>query len=72
MRLRSHVAQVGEILEGAGDVKPVGRQLDFLIQEMVREANTVGSKANDAPLAHQVVDLKAELERLREQVQNVA
>jgi len=72
VRLRSHVAQFGEILEGAGDVKPVGRQLDFLIQEMVREANTVGSKANDAPLAHQVVDLKAELERLREQVQNVA
>ena len=72
VRLRSHVAQFREILAGAGDVKPVGRRLDFLIQEMVREANTVGSKANDAPLAHQVVDLKAELERLREQVQNVA
>ena len=72
VRLRSHVAQFREILAGAGDVKPVGRRLDFLIQEMVREANTVGSKASDAPLAHLVVDLKAELERLREQVQNVA
>ena len=50
---------------------PVGRRLDFLLQEMGREANTTGSKANDAKLAHFVVELKTELERLREQVQNV-
>jgi uncharacterized protein (TIGR00255 family) len=72
VRLRSHVSQFREVTSGAGDVQPVGRQLDFLLQEMAREANTVGSKANDAPLAHKVVELKTELERLREQVQNVA
>jgi len=72
VRLRSHVSQFSEIISTAVPSKPVGRQLDFLIQEMLREANTVGSKASDAPLAHQVVDLKTELERLREQVQNVA
>ena len=49
----------------------MGRRLEFLLQEMAREANTVGSKANDAPLAHGVVDLKTELERIREQVLNV-
>jgi uncharacterized protein (TIGR00255 family) len=72
VRLRSHVSQFSDIISTAVSSKPVGRQLDFLIQEMLREANTVGSKASDAPLAHQVVDLKAELERLREQVQNIA
>ena len=72
VRLRSHVSQFEEITASSDASKPVGRQLDFLIQEMAREANTVGSKANDAPLAHQVVELKTELERLREQVQNVA
>ena len=72
VRLRSHVSQFREIMSGAADAKPVGRQLDFLIQEMLREANTVGSKANDAPMAHQVVELKTELERLREQAQNIA
>ena len=72
VRLRSHVAQFRDIMSGNGGAKPIGRQLDFLIQEMLREANTVGSKASDAPLAHQVVELKTELERLREQVQNVA
>jgi len=72
VRLRSHVSQFREVTSGAGDAQPVGRQLDFLLQEMAREANTVGSKANDAPLAHKVVELKTELERLREQVQNVA
>jgi len=72
VRLRSHVSQFGGILEPAGDSEPVGRRLEFLIQEMLREANTVGSKANDAPLAHEVVELKSELERLREQVLNVA
>lgn len=71
VRLRSHVDQFRSILGEADIARPVGRRLDFLLQEMGREANTVGSKANDAPLAHDVVELKAELERLREQVQNV-
>ena len=71
VRLRSHVGQFKQILESAGVGTPVGRRLDFLLQEMGREANTVGSKANDAPLAHEVVELKTELERIREQVQNV-
>jgi uncharacterized protein (TIGR00255 family) len=50
---------------------PVGRQLDFLVQEFLREANTIGSKCSDAEVAHAVVELKSEIERLREQVQNV-
>jgi len=52
-------------------LQPVGRRLDFLLQEMLREANTIGSKAGDAEVAHRVVDLKTELERIREQVQNI-
>jgi uncharacterized protein (TIGR00255 family) len=71
VRLRSHVVQFQAILASAGPGTPVGRRLDFLLQEMGREANTVGSKANDASLAHDVVELKTELERIREQVQNV-
>ena len=71
VRLRSHVAQFREILAGAGPRSPVGRRLDFLLQEFGREANTVGSKASDAPIAHQIVELKTEIERMREQVQNV-
>ena len=71
VRLRSHVDQFRSILAEADVGNPVGRRLDFLLQEMGREANTVGSKANDAPLAHDVVELKTELERVREQVQNV-
>jgi len=71
VRLRSHVAQFREILAGAGARSPVGRRLDFLLQEFGREANTVGSKASDAPIAHQIVELKTEIERMREQVQNV-
>ena len=70
-RLRSHVEQFRTTLAEAGPDKPVGRRLDFLLQELSREANTIGSKGNDAPIAHQVVDLKTELERIREQVQNV-
>jgi uncharacterized protein (TIGR00255 family) len=50
---------------------PVGRRLEFLLQEFGREANTVGSKGSDAPIAHEVVELKTELERIREQVQNI-
>lgn len=71
VRLRSHVDQFHAIVGEADRETPVGRRLDFLLQEMGREANTVGSKASDAPLAHLVVELKTELERLREQVQNV-
>jgi uncharacterized protein (TIGR00255 family) len=69
-RLRSHVEQFRSVLASAGPTQMVGRRLDFLLQELGREANTVGSKANDAPLAHDVVELKTELERIREQVQN--
>ncbi len=71
VRLRSHVAQFREILRGGDGREPLGRRLDFLLQELAREANTIGSKANDAPLAQDVVELKTELERIREQVQNV-
>ena len=71
VRLRSHVEQFRSIA-ASGDVgKPVGRRLDFLLQEFGREANTIGSKGSDAPVAHEIVELKAEIERLREQVQNV-
>ena len=71
VRLRSHIAQFRELIDGAGPGRPVGRQLEFLLQELVREVNTIGSKGSDAPIAHWVVELKTELERLREQVQNV-
>jgi uncharacterized protein (TIGR00255 family) len=71
VRLRSHVDQFRELLDAAGPARPVGRQLEFLLQELAREANTIGSKGNDAPIAHWVVELKTELERVREQVQNV-
>jgi uncharacterized protein (TIGR00255 family) len=67
-RLESHFTQFAELC--ATD-EPVGRRLDFLLQEVGREANTIGSKCPDADTAHLVVELKAELERLREQVQNV-
>lgn len=69
VRLRSHAEQFRAAFDlGAGGV---GRRLEFLLQEMGREANTVGSKAGDAPVAHLVVELKTELERMREQVLNV-
>jgi uncharacterized protein (TIGR00255 family) len=71
VRLQSHVAQFRQTLSSGGPGQPVGRRLDFLLQELGREANTVGSKANDAPLAQDVVELKTELERIREQVQNI-
>ena len=67
-RLDSHIQQFHRLLTSK---ESVGRKMDFLIQEMNREANTVGSKCSDASVAHLVVDLKAELERMREQVQNV-
>jgi uncharacterized protein (TIGR00255 family) len=68
-RLRSHATMARELLAG-GD-GPAGKQLDFLAQELIREANTVGSKVADADQVQAVVGLKAEIERLREQVQNV-
>jgi uncharacterized protein (TIGR00255 family) len=71
VRLRSHIDQFREIVQAAGVGAPVGRRLDFLLQEFGREANTIGSKGNDAPIAHDVVELKSELERIREQVQNI-
>jgi uncharacterized protein (TIGR00255 family) len=67
-RLESHCAQFATLL--ACD-EAVGRRLDFLLQEMAREVNTVGAKSPDAPIAHAVVAVKAEIERMREQVQNV-
>jgi uncharacterized protein (TIGR00255 family) len=68
-RLRSHAAAARELL--GGDGRPAGKQLDFLAQELMREANTVGSKAQDAEAIREVVTLKTEIERFREQVQNV-
>jgi uncharacterized protein (TIGR00255 family) len=68
-RLRSHASTARELL--AGDGAPVGKKLDFLAQELMREANTIGSKIADAAAVQVVVSLKAEIERLREQVQNV-
>lgn len=67
-RLRAHVAHGHELLDTPG---PVGRKLEFLVQEMGREANTVGSKSDDARLAALVVELKSEIEKIREQVANV-
>ena len=67
-RLESHIGQLRAYLDTKGEI---GKKLDFLIQEMNREANTIGSKASDAQIAQQVVDLKSEIEKLREQVQNV-
>ena len=69
-RLSSHFQKFREYLASAGD-QPVGRSLDFLCQELNREFNTIGSKANDAQLAQHVVNAKTELEKIREQIQNV-
>ncbi|MCD8085931.1 MAG: YicC family protein [Clostridiales bacterium] len=68
VRLTSHIAQFRTMMESG---QPIGRKLDFLIQEMNRETNTIGSKCNDLELSTVVVDMKAELEKIREQVQNV-
>ena len=68
VRLRSHLKQMNSMLSGGG---AVGRKLDFLLQEMNREANTIGSKCTDVNLARIVVDIKAELEKIREQTQNI-
>ncbi len=68
VRLRSHLQQMNDMLSAGG---AVGRKLDFLLQEMNREANTIGSKCTDVNLARIVVDIKAELEKIREQTQNI-
>ena len=68
VRLRSHIAQLRDMLQ-SGD--PVGRKLDFLIQEVNRECNTIGSKCNDLAIAQDVVNMKAEVEKIREQIQNI-
>ena len=70
VRFRSHIELFREAIEGDG-TEPVGKRLGFLVQEMLREANTVGSKANDATLAQASVAIKEEIERIREQVENV-
>ena len=68
VRLRSHLAQLGDMLTKGG---AIGRKLDFLLQELNRETNTIGSKCNDLELSNIVVDMKAELEKIREQTQNI-
>jgi uncharacterized protein (TIGR00255 family) len=68
VRLRSHLAQFAQALQSA---ESAGRKLEFICQEMGRETNTIGSKANDAEISHEVVDIKTALERIREQIQNV-
>ena len=68
VRLRSHISGLREML--ASD-EPIGRKIDFLVQEFNREANTIGSKGNDAQMARVVVDMKAEIEKIREQAQNI-
>lgn len=68
IRLKSHLEQLGEILKQRG---AIGRKLDFLVQEMNREANTIGSKANDLNIINLVVDIKSEIEKIKEQVQNI-
>lgn len=68
VRLRSHLLQLREMLQSGGTI---GRKLDFLIQELNREANTIGSKCSDIAMTRHVVDMKAEIEKIREQVQNI-
>lgn len=68
VRLRSHIEQLGNFFESE---EAVGRKIDFLVQEMNREANTIGSKANDVEIARRVLEIKAEIEKIREQVQNI-
>lgn len=68
VRLRSHLSQLRGLCEGDS---PAGRKMDFLIQELNRESNTIGSKCQNADIAHVVVELKAEIEKIREQIQNV-
>ena len=68
VRLRSHISQLRTMLETGS---PIGRKIDFLMQEFYREANTTGSKCQNSDIAHVVVDLKSEIEKIREQIQNI-
>lgn len=68
VRLHSHIAQLKMMIEQGS---PIGRKMDFLIQEFNREANTIGSKCQNSEVAHYVVDMKSEIEKMREQVQNI-
>ena len=68
VRLRSHMSQLRKMINGSS---PTGRKIDFLIQEFNREANTIGSKCQNSDIAHTVVDLKSEIEKIREQIQNI-
>lgn len=68
VRLRSHIEQLNSFINSD---EPIGRKIDFLVQEINREINTIGSKANDVDIARKVVDVKAEVEKIREQIQNI-
>ena len=68
VRLRSHVAQMREMLETGS---PIGRKMDFLVQEFNRESNTIGSKCSDSEITKVVIELKSEIEKIREQIQNI-
>ena len=68
VRLRSHLRQFKDLLESD---EPVGRKLDFLVQELNRETNTIGSKCQDVSIARRVIDIKSEIEKIREQIQNL-
>ena len=68
VRLKAHIAQLRECLEKD---EPVGRRIDFLVQELNREVNTISSKSQDVPITQLVVSMKAEIEKLREQLQNI-
>ena len=68
VRIDSHLRQLGQMLESD---EPIGRKMDFLLQEIHREVNTISAKANDVVISQHVVDIKAELERMREQIQNI-
>ena len=68
VRLRSHIAHLNEMFKAAG---PIGRKLDFIVQEMNRETNTIGSKCQDIDISRVVVDMKSEIEKIREQIQNI-
>ena len=68
VRLNSHMVQLCELLSAN---EPIGRKLDFIVQEMNRETNTIGSKAQDLEIARAVVEIKSEIEKIREQVQNI-
>jgi len=68
IRMASHLGQLEQMIDSE---EPVGRKLEFLLQEVNREANTVSSKANDETISQKVVEIKGELEKIREQIQNI-